>query len=751
MRKLVLLTVLFIVSVGHHELHARHIVGGEISYRYLGSDKYRFTMRMYRDCNCVECAPFDPVAEIGVYRCGNLIDCGGLDQNDVFARAGVPQASVPSFVDAPDYPCLIPPDVCVEETYYEWEMILPQSEESYFVAYQRCCRNVTINNIFAPQATGATYMVEITPLAQELGNSSPEFNEFPPIVICAGAQLNFDHSATDPDGDQLVYEFCSPLDGGDNNTDQILLATCDGAAPAPACAPPYNTVSFRAPDFTPFTPLGSGGSAVRIDPRTGMITGVPELLGQFVVGVCVSEYRNGELLSRVSRDFQFNVANCDPQVVADVREDYVTPDQELAINSCGINTVQFENQSFLEQFIDQFVWEFNINGTIQTFNEWEPTVTFPGVGTYTGELRLNEGTDCGDTATILVNIFPDITADFSYEYDTCVAGPVHFTDLSVTGSCCMTKWDWSFGEGGRSNRQNPVYTYRTPGDLPVTLTVRDTNQCEESITKILPYYPVPALIVIAPSAFTGCTPAEIFFDNLSYPIDTTYDILWNFGDGGQSTDISPFHVYEDPGTFTVDVSIVSPIGCETDTIFNELITVLPSPEAGFSFTPEEPSNIQPTVSFTDESSGAVAWRWDFGTNFNSNLPSPTYTFPDTGRYEVVQLVTHPSGCQDTAVAIIDIFPEVRYFLPNAFTPNNDSKNDIYFGEGIMDGASNFRMTIWNRWGELVFESTDPNEGWNGRKLNTGRESPNGVYVVLVSYNEPRGQLVEIKGYATLIR
>jgi hypothetical protein len=73
------------------------------------------------------------------------------------------------------------------------------------------------------------------------------------------------------------------------------------------------------------------------------------------------------------------------------------------------------------------------------------------------------------------------------------------------------------------------------------------------------------------------------------------------------------------------------------------------------------------------------------------------------------------------------------------------------GEGLMDGSTNFRMTIWNRWGELVFESRDPDEGWNGRKLNVGGEAPNGVYVVLVSYNEPRGDLIELKGYATLIR
>lgn len=752
MRKLIVLLVALIFLFCPDQASARHIVGGGITYESLGNDRYQFVMRMYRDCFCTDCAPFDPRAEIGVYRCGNEVNCGSLSQMQTFARASISLNSDRS-VEAPDYPCLIPPDVCVEEGVYVWEMELPQSTESYFVAYQRCCRNVTINNIFSPQSTGATYMVEITPRAQELGNSSPVFNQFPPTVICAGAPLEFDHSATDPDGDQLVYEFCSPLDGGDNNLDQQFLTTCDGAAPAPACPPPFRQVSFRAPDFTPFTPLGSGDkeTPVTIDPRLGIIQGVPEILGQFVVGVCVSEYRNGELLSKVYRDFQFNVASCDPQVVADVREDVQIDDQEFLINSCGVNTVTFENQSYLEQFIDQFEWRFDINGTTEIITEWDPTVTFPGVGTYTGELRLNEGTDCGDTAFIRVNVFPDIDADFAFEYDTCVAGPVNFTDLSATGSCCLTDWNWQFGEGGVSTLQNPTYNYQIPGNLPVTLSVRDTNQCEASVTKNLPYFPVPSLIVIAPSDFTGCAPADIFFDNLSSPIDTTYDIDWNFGDGGSSGAISPLYTYENPGTFTVDVSITSPIGCETDTTFGDLITVLPSPEAGFSFSPEDPSNIRPLVSFRDESSGAISWRWDFGTNFNSNLPSPTYTFPDTGRYVVSQVVTHPSGCRDTAMAIVDIFPEVRYFLPNAFTPNNDAKNDFYLGEGLMEGANNFQMTIWNRWGELVFETNDPDEGWNGRKLNNGRESPNGVYVVLVSYNEPRGELIELKGYATLIR
>ena len=282
MRKLIILPITLFFLLCQIQLAARHIVGGELSYVNLGNDLYEFTMRMYRDCNCVDCAPFDPQAEIGVYRCGTDVNCAVLNQSLTFATASARRGDI-SIVDAPDYPCLVPPDVCVEQTFYVWQMTLPKSTESYFVAYQRCCRNVTINNIIAPQATGSTYVVEITPRAQELENSSPSFNDFPPIVICAGSSLDFSHSATDPDGDQLVYEFCAPLDGGDNNVDQALLATCQGAAPSPACPPPYNTVSFRAPEYTPFTPLGPGSiqneDVVRIDSRRGTITGTPQFFG----------------------------------------------------------------------------------------------------------------------------------------------------------------------------------------------------------------------------------------------------------------------------------------------------------------------------------------------------------------------------------------------------------------------------------------------------------------------------------------
>jgi len=734
-------------------LNARHIIGGEITYECLGQGDYEFTLKMYRDCNCTNCANFDEPAFIAIYQC-NGDTCNVLDQDDYIARLDVPLFSVTS-VDEPDYPCLIPPNVCVEEGIYRFRLSqyglrLPVSNRSYHISYQRCCRNVTINNIISPENSGATYTIEITPEAQRVCNNSPTFDNFPPTIICAGAPLNFDHSATDADGDQLVYEFCPPLLGGGPGLDPVTYSTCSGAQPNPACPPPYGEVSFVVPTYTPSAPMG-GDPVVKIDPNTGVITGTPTVQGQFVVGVCVKEYRDGELLSTVFRDFQFNVASCDPTVVADIKEDRKLNDQEYQINACGNFTIDFVNESFQQRFVDYYEWSFDINGQIQTFEEWEPSITFPGVGEYRGQLILNPNTDCGDTANILVNLFPAINADFEFEYDTCVAGPVRFVDLSETGADRITEWQWDFGDGNSSPQPNPEHRYRNPGDIPVSLRVTDNNECFDTATKQVNYFPVPALIVVAPSTFLGCAPADVFFDNLSTPIDETYRIDWNFGDGGSSTDISPWHTYQNPGIYTVDVAITSPIGCETDTTFNELIQVVESPAAGFSFAPEQPSNLFPTVDFTDESERANRWFWDFDTGNTSLQRNPSFTFPDTGRYEVKQIVTHPNGCMDTLIQLVDVIPEVRYHLPNAFTPNDDSVNDLYKGAGFLTGATDFNMSIWNRWGELVFQTSNPEDAWNGRKFNSGDPAPNGVYVVLVTFHGPRGERYQFKSFATIVR
>ena len=277
-------------------------------------------MKIYRDC-AGSGAIFDSspgaftIGTVTVYEDGSNLPFD-LDPDPNVVSNGVINLNAPIITNIPadvSNPCLIiPDDVCVEEGIYQFIITLPNNPKSYHIVYQRCCRNNSISNIINPGETGATYTLELKPEAQQTSagcvNDSPTFNNFPPIIICANEPINFDHSASDGDGDQLVYKFCSPKVGGgtDGSTGVGNANDFTGVAPNPDSPPPFQNVTFVNPPYGPLIPM-AGDPQVTIDPTTGLITGVPTALGQFVVGVCVEEYRNGVLLSVVKRDFQFNV------------------------------------------------------------------------------------------------------------------------------------------------------------------------------------------------------------------------------------------------------------------------------------------------------------------------------------------------------------------------------------------------------------------------------------------------------------
>ena len=734
-------------------LFARHIVGGAITYECLGNGDYEFTMKIYRDCNCDRCADLDDEAPIAIFRCGGGgISCNGLEQGDQIYDFEVPLNPQINSIPNPDYPCLIPPDICVEEGVYNWKLSdygisLPSVDESYYIVYQRCCRNVTINNLNSPGDQGATFLAEITPASQKVCNNSADFNYFPPTIICAGEPLVFDHSATDIDNDQIVYEFCSPLNGGGRGGGGAA-GSCNSPSPDPACPPPYDNVIFQIPTYSAQNPMG-GNPIVRIDPNTGLITGTPTVQGQFVVGVCATEYRNGLPIGRTIRDFQFNVGDCAPLIVGTLNAPLIN--DTFFVDTCGSEIIKLKNISFQERFIDDFFWQFDVNGRSVRSNEWDPTINFEQPGVYYGNLFLNPGTTCGDTADVQVSVYPQLTVDFDYAYDTCVAGPVQFTNLSNVDGATFAETTWRLGDGTTSNEESLLHSYSEPGNLLVRLNVEDSNGCKDDVVKVVNWFPAPNVIVVSPSAEEGCVPYEVFFSNLSSPVDDTYDIEWEFGDGETGNDISPTHTYRKAGLFDVAVTITSPIGCTTDTVFEELIFIDGSPIADFTYTPDVLNSFTRTAEFTDQSIRTKRHIWTFDDEFTTLEVDPTYTFRDTGVHTVRLIAVHKTGCRDTLEINLDVVPEVTFFLPNAFTPNNDTKNDFFKGVGFTEGMRSFEMKIWNRWGETIFETKDPNEGWNGLKNNVGKPVPNGVYVVVVHYQDPRGNPVEITGVATVIR
>ena len=221
--------------------------------------------------------------------------------------------SVPSL----DNPCIQEPtDVGTQATSYVFEYTFDVINTSYQIAYQRCCRNETITNLIDPGDTGAVFSVTISPEAQALGNSSPSFNDFPPLFLCANSDFEFDDSATDPDGDEIRYSFCSPSQAGGtfDATLNMDLGCCDCVRPLPnSCPPPFEDVVFMPP-FSSVSPLGVN-PLVQIDNITGIISGTPTIIGQYVVGVCAEEFRDGVLIgnyqARFSIQYYWMCFKCD--------------------------------------------------------------------------------------------------------------------------------------------------------------------------------------------------------------------------------------------------------------------------------------------------------------------------------------------------------------------------------------------------------------------------------------------------------
>ena len=726
-----------------------HIVGGYMKYECVESGIYHVTLTVYRNCNSQAQNDFDLIAPITIYR-GNVGEDYEL-VNDMQIALNKPVFSIPTLLNNP---CIEPPsDLCLEVGTYDFEVNLPVSSKSYHVTYQRCCRNWNISNIDEAGRVGSTFTIEITPAGQSVCNSSPDFIDYPPPLICANQPWIFDHSASDLDGDQLVYEFCSPLNGAglegiSGNGDPT---GCDGFRPNPSCAPPYENVEFILPEYTAIRPMG-GNPVIAIDPFTGEITGTPEFEGQYSIGVCVSEFRNGQLMSVLRRDVQFTVVKCAQLVDAILDPDvFDFEDNTYSIKQCVGEALVIDNFSIGENVIDDFFWEFSGNGTSWTFDSWDINLGILEAGHYDGILFLNRGAvGCSDSTFLSIDIFEKPEAKFLYSYDTCSVDPINFSDASIPFGGEISEWDWDFG-GAYSDEQNPSYQFPEPGDFQIKLAVEDVNECTAAIEQFISWFPAPEVIVIEPNSFDGCSPLNIGFENLSWPIDESYELFWDFGSAGQSDQISPFVNFEDIATYDVSLKIISPFNCEISEKWDQWITVHPNPTSSFEVLSEPEDMRNPNALLQTTSPDGRFWDWVIEGQATQYGPEANIVFQDTGYWNVLHVVENEFGCLDSVYQSIYVKPYNNFFLPNAFTPNGDGKNELFMGKGVLMGSTGFSLTVWNRYGQQVFQTDSPNVGWNGTVNNVGKRAVQGAYPFELQYTRFDEQIVIERGLVTLLR
>jgi len=305
------------------------------------------------------------------------------------------------------------------------------------------------------------------------------------------------------------------------------------------------------------------------------------------------------------------------------------------------------------------------------------------------------------------------------------------------------------------------YTGSGPFTVPITqdrtITVMATDVCGNSLGDTLHIHlDVPPSISLPPMIAEGCEPLVVTMpDSLT---TQTVSYVWNFGDGNTSTEVAPTHTYM-AGSYAVSLVITTAAGCSAPANNTGQVIVHPSPHAEFSASPWQTAFDQPSIDFSNSSTGGVTSNaWTFGDGGTSGSANPNHTFTDIGVFNVQLVVSNSFGCMDSIMHPVAITPVYDITIPNAFSPNplggnggaydpTDLSNDIFYP--FVRFVKDFNMRIWNRWGELVFESDNVRRGWDG--YYRGQLSQQDVYVYRMQVRFVDDREVERMGDLTLFR
>ena len=413
-------------------------------------------------------------------------------------------------------------------------------------------------------------------------------------------------------------------------------------------------------------------------------------------------------------------------------------------NGCAPLTVDFTN---LSNNGLTFVWDFGDGSpTTTTFS---PTHTFTASGVFTVTLHASNSNACfrtDDTAYLFITVdTAKITPAFTdVLQDSCGPFIAVFTNGS-TDHIGTPTYQWYFGDGtSYTGPTPPAHTYADSGTYVVTLVMSDALACKspDSVTHTLHFYPfnLSASFTIPDSICIGSTFAPTI--NL---VNTT-GTSWTFAPGQTSTAADPTHTYFAVGTYTVTLVASNPAACNGNDTLRETIKVLSGPTADFSFTPTVPTPNASTV-FTNLSTNATRYSWDFGDNTNSTDKDPTHQYNKTGNYKVCLSAYNATNCPASICKEVPTDVEPLVGVPSAFSPNGDGENDVLYVRGA--AIATLDLKIYNRWGQLVFETTTKEKGWDG--TFNGQPQPIEAYAYVLNCTFIDGTSKLLKGNITLLR
>jgi gliding motility-associated-like protein len=321
--------------------------------------------------------------------------------------------------------------------------------------------------------------------------------------------------------------------------------------------------------------------------------------------------------------------------VADFRSDTLTGCFPLPVRFTDLSISPGGNR------IVAWQWDFG-NGVTST--QQHPVITYTTAGSFAVTLKVTDDKGCSKVIgrNAYINVTQGVSASFSTTPSVFCSAPANLRfNNSSTGAGALT-YNWDFGDGNTSSLATPSHTYTANGTYNVILTVSSPIGCSDTAMREIQVGGFQPDFIINNN--NACPGKPVSFTNSSRPIPA--NVRWSFGDGATSTQQNPTHAYAAPGTYTV--WMYNNYGACRDSI-SKIVTITEPPVAKFGANTTTGCHPDLTVNFTDSSSGASSWQWDFGDGTTSTAQNPSHTFNGYGNYNVTLIVQNANQCADTIV------------------------------------------------------------------------------------------------------
>lgn len=358
------------------------------------------------------------------------------------------------------------------------------------------------------------------------------------------------------------------------------------------------------------------------------------------------------------------------------------------------------------------------------------------------------GNQCSDSAEAAILVLPEMVPVILTDKDTqCLYGNTfNLMDASSAVSDSIIRYE-IYTPAAVFNAKNATISFPTEGSYKVNVRIETREGCRDTSANInLTVLPDPAVRIIGD---TICLKQEAMISTIQVSGTGISSYLWDMGDGSQSVDAEPEHTYNAPGTYLLKLRITDPFGCTNQPEAEGLVLVRPLPNPSFSVFASESGINSMRLVFIPVLSSQNQYNWSLADGSVSNTDTPEVIISERYQGTVRLRVTDQNGCSDTSSRMVSYYPmNFNVFVPSALTPNGDLLNDVFKAEGIGE-VLDFEMRIYNRWGEEVFYSGNPETGWDA--TYQGTLVPEGVYAWSIRFSYFDGKKYHFRGALTVLR